>query len=188
MDLGSVILLIIITMCFTVFLIYAIKTSIKMSVDKCFDIFMKTKNINIDNIEVPKQPIKSIEKFTEHFDELTQGTVPPEATKLENAVSHVKESDGRPVCGNASLDQMHKRGDENIKPNQTACQTKQFTDIEYPSYYQTLKTPYILEHTTDIMGANYDAFGEYPDPLKLDFMLFNKNAPTNNPVGVNYFI
>lgn len=189
MDFGSVILLILLTMCFTIFTIFAVKASIQMTVDKCFE--HKLAMSETTNIISPRSDTRAIEssnptpvvppqtKVIEKFDELSVPAPTP------TQVSTVQPT-SQQTCGNKSLNEIHTRGTNKQVPYQTMCKTGKYTDEEYPNYYRVLKSPYVVPVPTDIIGSNYDAFGGFPSPYKLDYLLYDKDEPANNPVGCNY--
>jgi hypothetical protein len=180
MDFGSVILLILLTMCFTIFTIFAVKASIQMTVDKCFEHKLAT-DAATPHISQPVVSPPQQTKVIEKFDELST----PAPTPISTQVSTVQPT-SQQTCGNKSLNEMHTRGTNKQVPYQTMCKTGQYTDEDYPNYYQVLKSPYIVPIPTDIIGSNYDAFGGFPSPYKLDYQLYDKDEPANNPVGCNY--
>lgn len=198
MDFGSVILLILLTMCFTIFTIFAVKVSIQMTVDKCFERKLATE---VPHINLARTSVRDVEssiptpavsppqiKVIEKFDELSSPAPTPISTQVSNVqpTSSIPSLTSQQTCGNKSLNEIHTRGKQAQVPYQTMCKTGQYTDEEYPNYYQTLKSPYVVPISTDIIGANYDAFGGFPSPYKLDYQLYDKNEPANNPVGCNY--
>lgn len=180
MDFGSVILLILLTMCFTIFTIFAVKASIQMTVDKCFEQHINTNIAPTIPVQEP-EPKTPTTKIIEKFDELSTPAPTPSSLQTSDVQTTTVQT-----CGNKSLNDMHTRGKNPQIPYQTLCKTDQYTDDEYPNYYQTLKTPYIVPVPTDVIGANYDAFGGFPSPYKLDYQLYDKDEPANNPVGCNY--
>jgi len=89
-------------------------------------------------------------------------------------------------CENKSLNEIHKTGDEIIKPSQIMGEAKTQEEIGEGKYYKKFTPPKMYEQLPGVLGANYMNFNDNPDPYHLDFTLYDKDAPQNNPVGVNY--
>jgi hypothetical protein len=89
-------------------------------------------------------------------------------------------------CENKSLNEIHKTGDEIIKPSQIMGDAKTQDEIGEGKYYKKFNPPKMYEQLPGVLGSNYMNFNDNPDPYHLDFTLYDKDAPQNNPVGVNY--
>jgi hypothetical protein len=174
MDISSVLLLILITVCLTVISLYVIKASIQMTIDKCFELKLQQ---------------KAVEKFDENvkFDANAPMTqfIP---YKDNDPVSPPSFEQGavKQECPNKSLNELHKVGKDLPKPNIVACGNQQTTDDEDESkFYREVYRPYRVPIDKNIIPSNYYQFETNPNPYKLDYPLFDKNAPVNDPVGVN---
>ena len=89
-------------------------------------------------------------------------------------------------CPNSSLNEMHKTGSIEKQPFQTSCKTETADEAGAEKFYQKFK-PYVsYDQENGIQGANYFMYNNNPNPYKLDFTLYDKDAPANTPVGVNY--
>lgn len=182
MDIGSVILLILITICLTAISLYTIKLSIQMTIDKCFDLKQKA----VEKTE-PKQQ-KIIEKFDENvkFD-ANAPMVPFIPYKDNDPISPPSYEQGAVAqeCPNKSLNEIHKTGKETPKPFEIMCNNKQTDDEDNSKFYREVYKPYRVPIDKNIIASNYYQFEGNPNPYKLDYPLFDKDAPANDPVGVN---
>lgn len=90
-------------------------------------------------------------------------------------------------CENKSLNDMHKTGEIVKKPWETSCKTSTSDEEGEEKFYKKFK-PYQMYNDSEILGANYFMYNNAPNPYKLDFTLYDKDAPTIAPVGTNYVL
>jgi hypothetical protein len=110
-----------------------------------------------------------------------------ESFDLVTGVSQEKPKDIKltTTCPNQSLNDIHDTGNKPVQKEQIQCNANAPNNYG-KSYYKTLIPPKTYDENPSVLGANYMMYNTNPNPYHLDYTLYDKNAPKNIPVGVNY--
>lgn len=160
-------LIIVILLCFVMMMIFSI-LSVKML--SKYLILQHNVNITVDD----KNKVKEI---TEHFT-MVNGMPLPATNDVNLKVTE--------RCANKSLNEAHKTGEIEKKPWNTLCETKTQEEEGGEKYFKTYKPPKMYMDEPGVLGSNYMMYNGNPNPYHLDFTLYDKDAPNNVPVGVNF--
>lgn len=150
--------------------------------------------INVQKDELLEKE-KGKEKEKDKFSEVTKDTPPQPAqppTEIEAfdddvTVTDIQPAENKPVCHNESINYKFSEGKEGKKPYSTSCSLTTMTSENPETYFKDkFKIPRLIMEPKDIMGFNYMNYNDNPNPYNIGNPLYDKNKPSNVPVGMNY--